>query len=149
MTWQVFEASAMVELHWNKELKIATNVFEFGMKRFSDEVGFVVRYLDFLITINDDGSKWIKSVLVCISTATGLTIAYTVDARAVFERAIAKISPESAKPLWTRWAEYEYLFGDLSAIQRLDARLAEVYPGGASWFLSTLRVQKPQLTCLC
>ena len=57
ITWQVFEASAMLELHWNKEPKIATNIFEVGMKRFSEDVGFVVRYLDFLITINDDGSE--------------------------------------------------------------------------------------------
>lgn len=56
--WQVFEASAMLEMHWNKETKIATNVFEVGLKRFSDEVGFVKRYLDFLIMINDDGSKF-------------------------------------------------------------------------------------------
>lgn len=55
-TWQVFEASAMLELHWNKEQKIATNVFEVGLKRFGEEIGFVVRYLDFLLSINDDGS---------------------------------------------------------------------------------------------
>lgn len=56
-TWQVFEASAMLELHWNKEQKIATNVFEVGLKRFSDDVGYVVRYLDFLLSVNDDGSE--------------------------------------------------------------------------------------------
>lgn len=47
----------MLELRWNKEVKIATNVFEVGLKRFSEEVGFVMKYLEFLITINDDGSK--------------------------------------------------------------------------------------------
>jgi cleavage stimulation factor subunit 3 len=58
VTWHVFEASAMLEMHWNKETKIATNVFEVGLKRFSEEVGFVKRYLDFLIMVNDDGSEY-------------------------------------------------------------------------------------------
>lgn len=50
----------MLELHWNKEQKIATNVFEVGLKRFGDEIGFVVRYLDFLLAVNDDGSKCLR-----------------------------------------------------------------------------------------
>ena len=53
----------MLELHWNKEQKIATNVFEVGLKRFNDEVGFVVRYLDFLLAVNDDGSESDSSAL--------------------------------------------------------------------------------------
>lgn len=55
-------------------------------------------------------------------------IRFAADARAVFERTIAKIPAEKAKPLWRRWADHEYLFGDLAAIQKLDARLAEIYP---------------------
>ncbi|KAK9897245.1 Suf-domain-containing protein [Cystobasidium minutum MCA 4210] len=102
--WQVFEASAMLEMHWNKETKIATNVFEVGLKRFSDEVGFVKRYLDFLIMINDDG-----------------------NARAVFERTITKLPADKAEPLWNRWSEYLYQYGDLASIQKIDARLAETY----------------------
>lgn len=47
----------MMEYHWNKEPKVATNVFELGLKLFSEEVDYVVRYLDFLISINDDTSK--------------------------------------------------------------------------------------------
>lgn len=46
----------MLELRWNKEPKVAMNVFEVGLKRFPDEVEFVLHYLDFLITTNDEGS---------------------------------------------------------------------------------------------
>ena len=52
------------------------------------------------------------------------------DARAVFERTISKIPANKAKPLWDRWARYECQFSDLSAIQKLDARIAEAYPEG-------------------
>lgn len=124
----------MLELHWNKEQKIATNVFEVGLKRFGDEIGFVVRYLDFLLAVNDDGSK-------CCSLPWTPLIAkesVLVDARAVFERTISKIPAEKAKPLWRRWADHEYLFGDLAAIQKLDARLAETYPDGEMPFIAII-----------
>jgi cleavage stimulation factor subunit 3 len=47
----------MMELHWNKETKIAMNVFEHGLKTFGDDVNYVLRYLDFLIVTNDDASQ--------------------------------------------------------------------------------------------
>ena len=53
---------AMMEYHWNKEQKIATNVFEYGLKQFSEDVDYVVRYLDFLISTNDDTSKRTPSI---------------------------------------------------------------------------------------
>lgn len=72
LSWQVIEANgkgftlplkdfthsteAMMEYHWNKEAKVATNVFELGLKTFSENVDYVGRYLDFLISTNDDTS---------------------------------------------------------------------------------------------
>lgn len=53
------------------------------------------------------------------------------DARALFERVIPTFSAERARPLWERWARYEYQFGDLEAAQKLEKRIAEVYPTGA------------------
>ena len=52
------------------------------------------------------------------------------DARALFEKVVSKLSPEVARPLWDRWAAYEYQFSEATAIQRLDARMAELYPQG-------------------
>lgn len=56
---------------------------------------------------------------------------YVPDARALFERVIPMFSAERARPLWERWARYEYQFGDLEAAQKLEKRIAEVYPTGA------------------
>jgi cleavage stimulation factor subunit 3 len=55
-------------------------------------------------------------------------MSYVPDARALFERVIPTFSAERARPLWERWARYEYQFGDLEAAQKLEKRIAEVYP---------------------
>ena len=60
----------MIEYHWNKEAKVATNVFELGLKIFSEEPGYVVRYLDFLINTNDDTSQ--SSIASCVTLADNL-----------------------------------------------------------------------------
>ncbi|SPO27518.1 related to RNA14 - component of pre-mRNA 3`-end processing factor CF I [Ustilago trichophora] len=104
-TWQIFEASALMEYHCSKEPVVATKVFELALKTFGNDEAFVVRYLDFLISMNDDS-----------------------NARALFERVIGTFTPERARPIWDRWAKYEYNFGDSVAIQKLEARLAETYP---------------------
>jgi hypothetical protein len=52
------------------------------------------------------------------------------DARALFEQVITTFPPERARPLWERWARYEYQYGDLEAAQKLEKRIAEVYPSG-------------------
>jgi cleavage stimulation factor subunit 3 len=104
-TWQVFEANALMEYHCSKEVSVATKVFELALKTYGDDEAFVVRYLDFLLSINDDN-----------------------NARALFERTVGTFPPERAKPIWDRWSEYEYSFGDAASIAKIDERLAQVYP---------------------
>ncbi|KAG6336073.1 hypothetical protein ID866_3020 [Astraeus odoratus] len=104
--WEVYEAAALMEYHCNKDggLGVASRIFEKGLESFGDEIEFVLRYLGFLISVNDDN-----------------------NARALFERVIATFNPEKARPLWERWARYEYQFGDLEAAQKLEKRISEVY----------------------
>jgi len=104
-TWQVYEANAMLEYHCSKDAAVASKVFELALKIFGPDEHLVVRYLDFLISINDD-----------------------TNARAVLERTVSSMPLDKAKTVWMRWAEYEYSFGDTSAMTRLDARLADAYP---------------------
>jgi len=63
-----------------------------------------------------------------------------LDARALFERVIPKFPPERARPLWERWARYEYQYGDLEGALKLEKRMAEVYASGARLFLYYLRL---------
>jgi len=105
ITSHVFEASAMMEYHWNKEPAVATKVFDLGLKTFSEDVNYVLQYLNFLITLNDDS-----------------------NARALFEKTVSKIPPELARPLWRRWAAYEFIYGDKAASEKLNSRIAEIFP---------------------
>jgi cleavage stimulation factor subunit 3 len=64
-----------------------------------------------------------------------------LDARALFERVISNFPPERARPLWERWARYEYQYGDLDAALKLEKRMAEVYVSGAIFLLSGVRAR--------
>ncbi|KAG8882441.1 mRNA 3'-end-processing protein rna14 [Tulasnella sp. 331] len=103
--WCVYEAAALMEYHCTKAPVVAINIFEAGLKVFADDVEYVTRYLAFLININDDN-----------------------NARALFERVIGTFTPAKGRPLWERWARYEYHFSDLAATQKLEQRMAEAFP---------------------
>ncbi|KAF9530907.1 hypothetical protein CPB83DRAFT_919848 [Crepidotus variabilis] len=103
--WGVFEAAALMEYHSSDDKTVASRVFEKGMEIYGYEIEFVQRYLGFLISINDEN-----------------------NARALFERVISSFPPEKARPLWERWARYEYQYGDLEAALKLEKRMADVYP---------------------
>ncbi|TXT07763.1 uncharacterized protein COLE_04687 [Cutaneotrichosporon oleaginosum] len=105
ITWHVFQASALMEYYSNKDSSVAVRIFELGVRQFSDEVPFVIGYLEFLLSINDD-----------------------TNARALFERSALKIPPAQARPLWETWARFEYMHGDLAAVHKLEARWATAFP---------------------
>jgi cleavage stimulation factor subunit 3 len=46
-----------MEYHTKKESSVAIRVFELGLKLFPDNVEYVVQYLQFLLSINDDTSE--------------------------------------------------------------------------------------------
>ncbi|PWN32470.1 Suf-domain-containing protein [Meira miltonrushii] len=104
-TWQIFEANALMEYHTNKDVTVATKVFELALKTYGSDEAFVVRYLDFLLAINDDN-----------------------NARALFERTVGNFTPDRARPIWDRWSQYEYSFGDSASIAKVEERLSQVYP---------------------
>lgn len=120
-----------MELYWNKDVKIATNVFELGLKTFGSEPEYVMQYLDFLIKSNNDSSMSPPAQQFEFKADF-----IRVDARALFERSVAKIEPVVAKPLWDRWVQYEYQYGDFSSAQKLFARYSEVFPDGTFFSLS-------------
>ena len=55
----------------------------------------------------------------------------SADARALFERVIGTFPSDRARPLWERWARYEYQYGDLAAAHKLEKRMSEVYSTGS------------------
>ncbi|KAF5390357.1 hypothetical protein D9757_002906 [Collybiopsis confluens] len=104
-SWEVYEAGALMEYHTTQDKEVATRIFEAGMGQHAKEKEFVLRYLTFLISVNDEN-----------------------NARALFERVIPTFNPEESRPIWERWARYEHQYGDLEASQKIDKRMAEIYP---------------------
>ena len=45
----------------NKDIPLASRIFEKAMELYSDEVEFVLRYLGFLISVNDENSVFIST----------------------------------------------------------------------------------------
>ena len=48
--------TAQMEYHCNTDSNIATKILELGLKAFPEDVSFAVKFLEFLIQINDDSS---------------------------------------------------------------------------------------------
>ena len=76
-----------------------------------------------------------KIVSLFQSRQFSITDAMPLDARALFERVIPNFSADRARPLWERWARYEYQYGDLEAALKLEKRMAEVYASGIILYL--------------
>lgn len=53
-----FPSAATMEMYWNSEPKVATNVFELGLKMFGSEPDYILRYLDFLLLQNNANSEF-------------------------------------------------------------------------------------------
>ena len=84
-------------LNSNKDLvdskgnvQVAYRIFERGMEKFGDELDFVLRYLNFLITINDSTSES-GMTYSCIAGAN-----IQIDAHALFEHVISNFPGEGA-----------------------------------------------------
>ncbi|ORY39382.1 Suf-domain-containing protein [Rhizoclosmatium globosum] len=111
-TYHVYVAAALMEYYSSKDIKIACNIFEAGMKAFAEDqanaAGYIVHYLDFLIQMNDDN-----------------------NARALFERALVLLSPEQARDIWALFFKNEVANGDLSNILKVERRMRDTYPGDA------------------
>ena len=71
-------------------VQVAYHIFERGMEKFGDELDFVLRYLNFLITINDSTSES-GMTYSCIAGAN-----IQIDAHALFEFVIGNLPGEGA-----------------------------------------------------
>ena len=47
-----------MEYHSNKDKQVSLKIFEVGLRTFGDDLDYVRHYLDHLIKVNEDSSKW-------------------------------------------------------------------------------------------
>ncbi|KAJ3154878.1 mRNA 3'-end-processing protein rna14 [Geranomyces michiganensis] len=113
-TYHLWVAAALMEYFCNKDAGVAGRVFENGLKTFNpaedpQAPALILLYLDFLINLNDDNNT-----------------------RALFERALAGLPTDRARPIWTKLLSYETEYGDLANVLKAEKRRAEAYPGDSS-----------------
>lgn len=56
--------SALMEYHCSDDKAVASRIFERGLDYFGDEIDYVLRYLSFLISINDENSKSFRDLVL-------------------------------------------------------------------------------------
>lgn len=52
-----------MEYHFTKATDVATRIYETGLKQFNEDSDFIVKYMKFLISINDENSAYAQSVM--------------------------------------------------------------------------------------
>ncbi|KAK8175072.1 half-A-TPR repeat-containing protein [Phyllosticta citrichinensis] len=124
ITSDVYVASALIEHHCYND-PAATKILERGMKLFPEDEEFALEYLKHLIAKND-----------------------ITNARAVFKTTVSRMAqkPETlpkAKPIYAFFHEYESHYGELSQIQELEKRIAELFPEDPQLSHFSRRYSKP------
>ncbi|KAJ7124844.1 Suf-domain-containing protein [Mycena crocata] len=113
--WEVFEVAAMMEYRCNPldGSHVASRIFEVGMCRFGKEVPYVLSYLTFLFSINDDNNSL-----------------------ALFESVIGTLSSSDAKPIWECWYRFRCRYDALETVLMLQRRMEDTFPdeGGLKYF---------------
>uniref|UniRef100_A0A7S2R7B3 Suppressor of forked domain-containing protein n=1 Tax=Mucochytrium quahogii TaxID=96639 RepID=A0A7S2R7B3_9STRA len=105
----IFTAAANIEFHCNKDPRVARNVYELGMKRFSSDISFVLHYIRFLEHLNNDN-----------------------DLIEVYERVLTHLDVKVAFLIWERYREFFARFitggGQLKRVVAIEKRMREAFP---------------------
>ncbi|KAJ2607467.1 mRNA 3'-end-processing protein rna14, partial [Coemansia sp. RSA 1804] len=103
VTYQLFVSAALMEYHVAKRPGVAAKLFEYYAKTYADSQEYIVEYMNYLINSGDD-----------------------TNARALFER-FQSTSTGDTSDMWTLFSDFEYNYGDMSAIVKLDKRYIEKF----------------------
>jgi cleavage stimulation factor subunit 3 len=57
-----------MEYHVSKATDVASRIFEKGMETFGEEIDYVLRYLGFLISVNDNNSEPLVTTFTPVTT---------------------------------------------------------------------------------
>uniref|UniRef100_A0A6B2KZI8 Suppressor of forked domain-containing protein n=2 Tax=Arcella intermedia TaxID=1963864 RepID=A0A6B2KZI8_9EUKA len=104
-TYQVYVAAAQIEQHVNKDIVVARKIYELGLRKFLSSTGFLLQYINFLVSLGDD-----------------------VNARALFEKILSTLPAEKAPEIWNSFQKFEILCGNLESIIKLEKRRSDTYP---------------------
>lgn len=104
ISYQLFVASAQMELHCKRDVTVAGRIYELGMGRFGSCPPYVLAYLEHLLGQQDEA-----------------------NARSLFERALASLAPSEALDLWKTYLDHHFRYGEQATVAALLERFRTAY----------------------
>ncbi|CAF3778055.1 unnamed protein product [Rotaria magnacalcarata] len=99
---QVYVAAALMEYYCSKDNNIAFNIFNLGLKKFGQNLDYILAYIDYMTHLNEDH-----------------------NARVLFERILSpnnSITKQSQPAIWHEFLRFESQVGDLPSIKKVEKR---------------------------
>ena len=99
---QIYIAAALMEYYCTKDNNIAFNIFNLGLKKYSQNIDYILAYIEFMTHLNEDH-----------------------NARVLFERVLATdgtVAKPSQIPIWHEFLKFESQVGDLQSIKKVEKR---------------------------
>ncbi|CAF0946428.1 unnamed protein product [Rotaria sordida] len=104
---QIYVAAALMEYYCTKDNNIAFNIFNLGLKKYGQNVDYILAYIDYMTHLNEDH-----------------------NARVLFERVLSSdnlILKQSQLPIWNEFLKFESQVGDLQSIKKVEKRRLNIY----------------------
>ena len=104
---QIYVAAALMEYYCSKDNNIAFNIFNLGLKKYGQNVDYILAYIDYMTHLNEDHNT-----------------------RVLFERVL---SPDNSIPkqfqptIWREFLKFESQVGDLQSIKKVEKRRLTLY----------------------
>ncbi len=104
---QIYVAAALMEYYCTKDNNIAFNIFNLGLKKYGQNVDYILAYIDYMTHLNEDH-----------------------NARVLFERVLSPDNPipkQSQPAIWHEFLKFESQVGDLLSIKKVEKRRLALY----------------------
>jgi cleavage stimulation factor subunit 3 len=104
---QIYVAAALMEYYCTKDNNIAFNIFNLGLKKYGQNVDYILAYIDYMTHLNEDH-----------------------NARVLFERVVSpdnSIAKQSQPAIWHEFLKFESQVGDLLSIKKVEKRRLALY----------------------
>ncbi len=103
----IYVAAALMEYYCTKDNSIAFNIFNLGLKKYGQNVDYILAYIDYMTHLNEDH-----------------------NARVLFERVLSpdnSIPKQSQPAIWHEFLKFESQVGDLLSIKKVEKRRLTLY----------------------
>ncbi|CAF4947704.1 unnamed protein product [Rotaria sp. Silwood1] len=105
--YHIYVAAALMEYYCTKDNNIAFNIFNLGLKKYNQNLDYILSYIDYMTHLNEDH-----------------------NARVLFERILSPnntILKQLQPRIWNEFLKFESQVGDLQSIKKVEKRRLKIY----------------------